>query len=249
MKISEVFPVGARVQISETSKYYIESSNSNPGQQRTFGVIIRNNDGGSHPYKVNWDNGSSNCYQHCDLVSDGVLRFQIVEGIYFKDFTPSTLEEMLEYLLVKYSFKGSSRNATYNKRINCDDNKEEEVVQCTKDRYRSFDDVLELSKYYFPEATIEEVFTKLLLIDSETSDNIDGNTKIGISLQRCSTIKRGVIHNVNYRIESVYRTIEDTCYNSKYTWKELLSKININSYEDFLAFYIKHLQNETVQVD
>lgn len=249
MKISEVFPIGTKVQISETSQYYIESSNSNPGQQRTFGVIIRNNDSGSNPYKVNWDNGSSNRYQHCDLLSDGVLKFQMIEGLYFKDFIPSTLKEMLEYLLVKDSFKGSSKNPTYRLRINCDNNKEEDILQCSKDKYRSFDDVLELSKYYFPEATVGEVFTELLLIDSKTSDKVDDNTVVGISLTRCSTIKRGVIHNVNYRIKSAYMVIEDICYDSKYTWKKLLSKININSYEDFLAFYIKHLQNETVQVD
>ena len=63
-----MFKVGDRVEIAEGSQYYgREPSSNNPSKCAGTVRRIVSDDSGILPVKVNWDNGTSNGYNHSDL--------------------------------------------------------------------------------------------------------------------------------------------------------------------------------------
>lgn len=99
-------------------------------------------------------------------------------------------------------------------------------VHCTKIR-RSFDDLLELVKTYYPSTTPKILISKLLKLKIPDYPTIYLTSCNEMKKLRISYYKKG-LYTKSY--ESIIITNK---YNSKYSWGELLSKININSQKEF----------------
>jgi len=104
--------------------------------------------------------------------------------------------------------------------------------ECTKlhSRHmrRSFDDLHEIVKTYFPKATPRLVFKRLLKLNHPVYNalvltNCDGMMRVRISLYRDG-------HN---SASSYYNAVNTAKFNSKYSWKDLLDMVGIKSQAEF----------------
>lgn len=106
-------------------------------------------------------------------------------------------------------------------------NKECTILQCSAGKWRSFEDVLECAKTYFPSITPKKLLSLLLTLNIK---NID-NERCELYMRSCADIRRINVFYSPY-VMGYSRIIEEAKYNSKYSWKELLDKLNIKNYED-----------------
>lgn len=157
--------------------------------------------------------------------------------IYFKsDIKVKNVDDILNKLLIKNLQSSTSSLNTYYKYENI------EYLQCEKNRYRSFDDILLICRTYFPSTKVETVFKKLLLLNNKKSLILNDNVKC--QFRYCSTINRiRYVANYNATVSYFYNTaISSSCGNSKYSWKDLFKMININNVEELKQFYLKNLK-------
>ena len=111
--------------------------------------------------------------------------------------------------------------------------KECTILQCNRNRIRSYDDLYELVKTYYPSYTRKKL--TLLLIKSNFNNKIIGgyfgSCRDMNKIRYIPIIKYGVY---NPEFKNKYSLICNTMkLKSKYGWKELFSKVGINSQEDF----------------
>lgn len=157
--------------------------------------------------------------------------------IYFEsDVKVKNVDDILNKLLIKNLQSTTSALNTYYKYENV------EYLQCEKNRYRSFDDILLICRTYFPSTKVETVFKKLLLLNNKKSLILNDNVKG--QFRYCSTINRiRYVANYNTTVNYFYHTAISSSYgNSKYSWKDLFKMININNFEELKQFYLKNLK-------
>lgn len=119
-------------------------------------------------------------------------------------------------------------------------------LQCDKS-YRSFDDILELVKTYFPEVTEKDVIKKLLSIRIIYND-IDGEKLLYPNIGTCGTMNRirfiyVKLATVNTSNDAYMRSMPD----SKYSWKQLLEPLGITNSDTLIEYCNKHRENEEVK--
>lgn len=235
--MNNIFKIGDIVKLKSSSSFYSFNTPTNP--KDINGMIYNINYNGV--INVEWNNDEINIYNEKDL--DLIERFSLdiksnlLSGIYFKNFIPNTIEEALNYLLItqnteKFNYYNiSSKQSTYYKFIV--NNVEHYLLQCSRNKYRSYDDIYEIIKTYFPDITDEILIKKLLLLNY---DKI--NSKCNLGFHHCSDIDRiRVFCNINGDNKNTYMTmISSKKLSSKYSWEELLNMININSFRDFENF-------------
>jgi hypothetical protein len=131
---------------------------------------------------------------------------------------------LIKFYTQRPSFEQVYAAFTYN-------DKECTLIQCDKIR-RSFDDLLELVKTYYPSTTEKILISKLLKL------KIDGYHSI--FLTNCSGMYRVRISYFTTKTNqrSFQSIIGVNQYNSKNSWKELLEMIGITTEEQYLE-YIK----------
>ena len=156
--------------------------------------------------------------------------------IYFEQGTEVKNDDILNKLLI--SSRQSSNKPTFYKYNNV------YYQQCTEYRYRSFDDILLICKTYFPSVKVETVFKKLLLLNNTKSSVL--NDKLNQRFGYCGDIRRiRYIGNCSVSLQYFYGdAITRSQGESKYSWKDLFKRININNVEELKEFYLKNLKDE-----
>lgn len=111
------------------------------------------------------------------------------------------------------------------------------ILQCNARKLRSFDDIYDCVKTYYPNTTIENLFHILLTIKLK-----DKNQKrLYLHMSNCSTISR--IRLLYYHdIYSCLASYKCKKYDSKYSWIELLDMLGLTT-EIEIINYINKIQN------
>ena len=232
--IKNEFCKGDIVKIKETSQYYKgDEHSSNP--MEVEGYVIENFVEMDYGIRVEWSNGKSNSYNTCDLIlislKDRICNNFDINKIYFKEsnLTFKSISSIISHL---HSGPYDSTVETYYK------NETKSHIQCSKNKIRSFDDILLICQTYLPKVTVEQVFKELLLYKQNLNDVLVKRS--ATELSNCSTMRR-----VRFRLKSTWNLYDSATsyskFNSTYSWKELFSLINIYSEEDLLNFYKQHL--------
>lgn len=137
---------------------------------------------------------------------------------------PKTVREFLNKFFSSYK-EGYIRNVeTYL-------DKECTVLQCEANKYRSFDDIFELVKTYYPTVKINTIFKILLTLkpkdSSQNTYNLYMMTCGGILKINCLYVKfnSDCVRNYNY-------IIKQPSHNSNYTYKELFNMVDVKNQED-----------------
>lgn len=151
-------------------------------------------------------------------------------AIYVDFKKPKTIEEFLKKIFSYRMGSDSVRNIETYENENCT------YLQCPKGKLRSFDDILECVNTYFPEIDYKEVFKALLRL--QVKDAI-GNI-CDLMMSNCGGIKRIRMHYTSGYGDSrqvLYgHALRVDQYDSKYSWRELLKAIEINSEKEYLQF-------------
>ena len=107
--------------------------------------------------------------------------------------------------------------------------------QCDINRYRSFEDIMELATTYFPETTIKDLVSALV-----TTTIIKDKTYYGYFVV-CGTIRRITFSFYHSRNDVTGdHKFSGLKYTSKYSWPELLAMIGITDRESFLQYKQDH---------
>ena len=154
-------------------------------------------------------------------------------AIYIKlDKKPSTIKELITKLFsVKPVYQEVIKSVTsYEviKSVTSYFDKECTIIQCNSNKLRSVDEVLEITKTYFPEMEDKEILLELL-----TTTIIFNNELYYLYGSNCSTINKSVVgfyNNFQYinkhafnniRVGSIY------VFNCKYTWEKVCEVIGL----------------------
>ena len=147
-------------------------------------------------------------------------------SIYVKFKKPDTLKEFIKLFFSSPKDSGDTMlNVETYSDIEC------KTIQCQANKFRSFDNVLELVWTYFPEVTISDLVHELLTADIRLKDG----RQLYFHMSNCMSIKR---IRMLYYIKESASPFEISKYDSKYSWKELLNMLNIKDM-DSLKKYIK----------
>ena len=125
--------------------------------------------------------------------------------------------------------------------------------QCSLGRLRSYDDLFDLVKTYYPTITDKRLFRLLLTTNYRTVNKAYNSNELCIiepQLYHCSSMRRiricytlypdkRTIENMKYLLNYNY-IIQLTKYDSKYDWVQLFAILGINSNEDLKEYYEKH---------
>ena len=136
---------------------------------------------------------------------------------------PKTVREFLHKFFSSYKDQYLRNVKTYS-------NKECTILQCDSDKYRSFDDIFELVKTYYPTVSIGTIFKILLTLKPKH----DG-TVYNLFMMSCSGIKKINCLYVKFKGDKVknYSDImQNASYDSNYTYKELFDMIGVKNQED-----------------
>ena len=110
------------------------------------------------------------------------------------------------------------------------------IVQCYKDKFRSFDDIYDCVNTYYKNITPKALIHLLLTLNKKTSSG----KELYLHMANCSTINK---------IRMLYYCDQHSCYNSaftcskygsKWSWKELLEMLGIKSIEDIKNYVNKY---------
>lgn len=149
-------------------------------------------------------------------------------AIYIKFKRPRTVKEFLNmfYQKDRYDSHKLVASETYK-------DKECTILQCDKNRIRSYDDLYELVKTYYPSYNRKKL--TLLLVKSDFNNNIIGgyfgSCADMLKIRYIPIIRKGSYSEV--LMDNYFEICETSKYRSKYSWKELFSKVGINSQKDF----------------
>lgn len=100
-------------------------------------------------------------------------------------------------------------------------------LQCRAGKFRSFDDVFEVAKTYFPQTTEKKVVETLFKLKF----TYEGN-RVKIFIANCHDIKKPTLAFSGQGM-AYGKSSDNTMYKSKYKWSSLLALVNKN-YDNFL---------------
>lgn len=136
---------------------------------------------------------------------------------------PKTVREFLHKFFSSYKEQYLRNVKTYS-------NKECTILQCDSDKYRSFDDIFELVKTYYPTVSIGTIFKILLTLKPKHNDIV-----YNLFMMNCSGIKKINCLYVKFKgdkVENYKEIISNNTYDSNYTYKELFDMIGVKNQED-----------------
>ena len=136
---------------------------------------------------------------------------------------PKTVREFLNKFFSSYKEQYLRNVKTYS-------NKECTILQCDSDKYRSFDDIFELVKTYYPTVSIGTIFKILLTLKPKHNDIV-----YNLFMMSCSDIKKINCLYVKFqgdKVKNYKEIIQNTSYDSNYTYKELFDMIGVKNQED-----------------
>lgn len=96
---------------------------------------------------------------------------------------------------------------------------------CDTDRYRSFDDIYDCVKTYFPSVTRKRVMHELLLLEFQSGYKKTDVQRLKMST--CSDIERVVTYY--YMSNNIYYPYDAEQYDSDYSWQDLLKLLGITN--------------------
>lgn len=111
-------------------------------------------------------------------------------------------------------------------------------LQCLGGKYRSFDDLFDCVRTYYPHVTPEYLMHILLTVNIKSDKR-----PLYLFMSNCSGIDRIRIY---YYYEEKYTKIDCYKYNSKWSWIELLAMLGLNTIND-IKKYVNYYKNETLQ--
>jgi hypothetical protein len=138
---------------------------------------------------------------------------------------PKTVREFLHKFFSCYG-------ADYLKNVTTYRNKECTHIQCEAGKYRSFDDVFELVKTYYPTVSIGRIFKIMLTLNPTTTYS---NSKFRLHMMSCAGINKINCLYVTFssdKSRNYNNIITQSQYKSKVTYKELFKMIGVNNQED-----------------
>ena len=136
---------------------------------------------------------------------------------------PKTVREFLHKFFSSYKEQYLRNVKTYS-------DKECTILQCNSDKYRSFDDIFELVKTYYPTVSIGTIFKILLTLKPEHNQST-----YNLFMMSCSDIKKINCLYVKFKGDKVTNysdIIQNVSYDSNYTYKELFDMIGVKNQED-----------------
>lgn len=112
--------------------------------------------------------------------------------------------------------------------------KECSVVQCYENKYRSFDNMLDIINTYYPDTTPKQLIHELLVADVRDCKG----RPLAFHMGSCEDIQR---IRICYYWEHVGESpFEQSKYKSKWSWEELLNMLEIYNTNDLKAYIDKH---------
>ena len=156
-------------------------------------------------------------------------RMMLTRKIYVQFKKPKTVRAFL-----KSFFLGG--NTMYYSVITYED-KECKRQQCGPNRMRSFDDIFDCVKTYFPAVSEKRVLHELL-----TAGYSNGGHPLEVALTTCSTMNK--IRVVYYPGVPKCHFEHSRMVNSRYNWKQLLGLLEIKNQQD-LEKYVKDHRKTT----
>lgn len=144
--------------------------------------------------------------------------------IYLK--TDEELTTIREVLLELYSHTsygdGKKSVATYT-------DKECTTLQCYKDKYRSFDETLELVHTYLPNAEIKDIIHELIVLHLDKP--------LYLYFYYCNDINMSTCHYYTDRPSGV---IPESHGHSKYSWKDIFELVGIDDMDEYKSYIEKY---------
>lgn len=111
--------------------------------------------------------------------------------------------------------------------------------QCSKNRMRSFDDLLMLIKTYYPSYNAKKLMRLLLTIDYGYKEKFMPYFGSCAEMQRIRYVPYAKFYVNNNNIISYDAVIQNKQYGSKYSWKDLFTMLNIHNNKDLDKYYAK----------
>lgn len=153
------------------------------------------------------------------------------EKIYVNFEIPETISEFLtKFFSCMYMNDRRTNVETYS-------NEACTIIQCSANRYRSFDDVLILVNTYYPGTSPKDLMHILLSLNLKS--------KIGeqlyLHMGDCSTIRR--IRMLFYRERPTHVFLSEK-RQSLYSWQELLAMLGITNNGELIAYTKKHIKQD-----
>ena len=136
---------------------------------------------------------------------------------------PKTVREFLNKFFSSYKEQYLRNVETYL-------DKECTVLQCKANKYRSFDDIFELVKTYYPTVSIGTIFKILLTLKPKHNDIV-----YNLFMMSCSGIKKINCLYVKFQgnnVKDYKKIISNTTYDSNYKYEELFNMIGVKNQED-----------------
>lgn len=136
---------------------------------------------------------------------------------------PKTVREFLHKFFSSYSEQYLRNVETYL-------NKECTILQCAANKYRSFDDIFELVKTYYPSVSIGTIFKILLTLKPEHNQ-----TSFNLFMMSCSGINKINCLYVKFqgdKVKNYKDIIFNPTYDSNYSYKELFDMIGVKNQKD-----------------
>jgi len=103
-------------------------------------------------------------------------------------------------------------------------------LHCGIKKWRGFDDILELTKTYYPSITPKKLMHILITMPIP----IDGKIKISKNFGICAST--GILRFMFYRAFLNITFTHHQPHNSKYNWKQLFELLNIKDQKDIINY-------------
>lgn len=156
-------------------------------------------------------------------------------NIYLKlDKKPKTIRQLLLKL-----FSAEQPGNSHITAVETYYDKECKHVQCTSPRSRSFDDVLDICKTYFPKTNPKIVFKNLILLNPDFKNG----EKTQMYFGNCGTINRIKFYYVTNDTKKVSAYTPFNCTNklgSRFSWQDLTDMLNIKTPTEYLNYIDKN---------
>ncbi len=173
-------------------------------------------------------------------------------AIYLKNIKkPKSVRQLLGFLFSSYNGTTTVRNVITYSDPECKE------VQCLANKYRSFDDILEICKTYFPNVGVKRVAKDLFNLRIKVKEN-EGNVYLNPSLVVCNDINKGTIFfytsafnpYANYHTDGPLGGNISQRRSGQYSWLELLQKVGVKdgSLKEFKEYYSKNYYTKTIRM-
>ncbi len=152
--------------------------------------------------------------------------------IYVNFARPRTAKEFLKRFYYNGNRPFLQASATYQDKA-CKN------FQCSKEKFRSFDDLLMLITTYYPSYNAKKLMRLLLTIDYGYKEKFIPYFGSCAGMERIRYLPYTSIHADKSDIISYNAAIKNKQYDSKYSWKDLFTMLNIHNNEDLDKYYAK----------